>query len=83
MYPYAAPSYLITVERNIVSLGAHIFGLRIKKLYIFLHHHREGMVHRKKPVLLVRPLKQRELRYPEEFVFVRSAKSKLVGYLES
>ena len=78
-----AAAHLTAVQYDIIGLGPYRTGIRIDALPVFLKRHREGMVHGHETVLLVRPLKQREIHDPHKAECVVVDESHLLPEFEA
>src|SRR5699024_4341717 len=78
MDPDASAADLISIENDVIRLCTYFskFSLFQKRKVLF-HGHGEGMMHSQVTVLLVAPLKLRELRNPDETVLVLVKEFKL------
>ena len=70
MDTHAAAADLISVKNDVVCFCTNLSRICVKKRKVFLHKHGEWMVHRCKTVLLLAPLKKRELCYPYETILI-------------
>ena len=84
MNPDASAADLISIEDDIVRLCAYFpqFSLFQKRKILF-HRHGKRMMHRQIAVLLITPLKLRELCDPYKTVFVFVQKLKLTCQLHT
>ncbi len=83
MDTHAAAADLSAVQHDIIGLCTYAARIRIDILQILFHRHCERMMHRRVAVLLIGPLKQRELRNPEEVEFILVQKTKLTADLDT
>ena len=79
----ASSTDLITVQYDIISLGTNCARICVKKRDILVHRHGKWMMHSCETVLLLAPLKQRELSYPYETVLVLVQKIHLFCKLQT
>ena len=70
MDTHAAAANLISVKNDVVCFCANLSRICVKKRKILLHKHGERMVHCCKTILLLAPLKKRELCYPYETILI-------------
>ena len=66
MYPYRASAYLISVKHHVIRLCAHLCRIRFEHIKILVLGTRKWMMLSDEAVLLFRPLKQREVRHPQQ-----------------
>ena len=81
--PDASAAQLHAVEHDIVSLRPDRAGIGVDQVPVLIHRHREGMVHCHESLLLVAPLKQRELDDPQEIELVVVDEAQLLAQFQA